>query len=125
MQDSKYILNSEDKDLWQQYITYFLNKEDAITPKYTYNDINSRKLDLHGLTINNAWIKFKEFIEYHYYNGTKNIVVITGKSGQISKEFVNWCDSIPLIKSYEPLTRRNGAIGSYRINFKQANNATS
>jgi hypothetical protein len=125
MSKTEYTLKPEDKELWQRYIKHFLSKKEPITPKYTYNDIDSRKLDLHGFTANSAWIRFKEFVEYHYANGAKSVVIITGRSGLIVKEFQEWCILIPIIRDCEPLGNSSKPAGSYRVNFKSAKNSTS
>lgn len=120
MQDSKYTMNAKDKDLWHRYITRFLSGKETIAPKYTFSEANSRKLDLHGHTVNDAWLRFKEFIDQQHKTGAKSVVVITGKSGQISREFREWCRLIPTIRNYEPLGTHNGPAGSYRVNFKSS-----
>ena len=112
-------ITKKDLDIWQRYITRLLNSRDTLVPKYTYEEINSRKLDLHGYTVNDAWVKFREFIDQHYKNGSQSVVIITGKSGQISHEFREWCRMIPSIRNYEPLGNHNGPAGSFRINFKK------
>ena len=118
MQESKYTLTPKDKDLWHRYVTKLLGSKDSIIPKYTFSESNSRKLDLHGHTVNDEWLRFKEFIDQQHKSGAKSVVVITGKSGQISREFREWCKMMPVVRNYEPLGTNNGPAGSYRVNFK-------
>jgi len=112
-------ITKKDLDIWHRYVTRLLNSTSKIEPKYTYEESNSRKLDLHGYPVNDAWIKFREFIDQHYQTGSQSVVIITGKSGQIAHEFKDWCRILPHIQSYQPLGNHNGPAGSYRVNFKK------
>lgn len=47
-------------------------------------------LDLHGMTVHDAWKKCRDHIEQAKLNKQKKITVITGRSGQISEEFGKW-----------------------------------
>lgn len=59
----------------------------------------SYNLDLHHLTIQEAYQKTQQFIEKHYKIGTKHIQIITGKGregkGAIHGEFAGWLDTTP------------------------------
>jgi len=67
-----------------------------------------RTLDLHGLTVNEAFLATRSFIE----NASDGqIRIITGKSGQINQEFLRWLEPLPRIKS---VIEENGG-GSYGI----------
>ena len=46
-----------------------------------------RKLDLHGFTLEDAYQEFTDFIYEAYQGSIPKVEVITGKSGQIRKEF--------------------------------------
>ena len=46
-----------------------------------------RKLDLHGFTLEEAYNEFTDFIYEAYTQNITKVEVITGKSGQIRKEF--------------------------------------
>ena len=54
-------------------------------------------LDLHQLTVQEAYQKTVQFIEKHYKIGTKKIQIITGKGrtgkGLIHGEFMGWLDT--------------------------------
>jgi dsDNA-specific endonuclease/ATPase MutS2 len=108
-------LSQRDRNTWQNYITNFVDNQDQIAVKYTDNYIPSRKLDLHGYAVNEACVRFKEFITQHYDNGTKTVTIITGKSGQISKEFSVWCERLQIIRSYLPMGNYYDQPGSYKI----------
>ncbi len=53
----------------------------------------SKTLDLHGYTIQGAYEKTREFLEYCQEEDYKNVRIITGKSGQIFKEFPTWIEN--------------------------------
>ena len=61
------------------------------------------QLDLHQMTIQEAYQSSAQFIEKHYKFGTKQIQIITGKSregkGLIHGEFAGWLDT-NLFKQY-------------------------
>jgi DNA-nicking Smr family endonuclease len=50
------------------------------------------KLDLHGLTLEEAYKKLKSFIEKHYRKGSRCVLIITGKGspGQLAREVPRW-----------------------------------
>ena len=54
-------------------------------------------LDLHQMTVEEAYQKTVQFIEKHYKIGSKKIQIITGKGregkGLIHSEFANWLDT--------------------------------
>jgi len=122
MNESSDTLNPRDRDMWQRYISHLRDIRDTFIPKYTYSEVTTRKLDLHGFPVNEAWLRFKEFIDQHHKNGDKSVVVITGKSGQIAREFESWCRATKTIREWEPLGRKNGPAGSFRVHLKQRNN---
>ena len=74
-----------------------------------------RTLDLHGLTVNEAFLATRSFIE----NASDGrIHIITGKSGQINQEFLRWLEPIARIKN---VTEKNGG-GSYEIRLGSPRN---
>jgi DNA-nicking Smr family endonuclease len=56
-------------------------------------------MDLHGLTVQDAYNEFQYAVNECRSKGIKKLKVITGK-GQISSEFPHWCDTNPKIKSW-------------------------
>ena len=72
-------------------------------------------LDLHGYSINDAYIKTNEFIYDSYINNVKNITIITGKSGKIQKEFKIWVSANKYVKNLK--IENNG--GSYKLDIKK------
>lgn len=79
-------------------------------------------LDLHGYTIQEAYIKLKSFVLYHYENNTKYIIVITGKGtpekeSLIHSEIEGWLNN-PFFKNYirdYEWINGNGAMRIYLI----------
>jgi len=111
---NNFLLSSEDIKVWNNYIESLQNENNY--PKYIFdNNTLSRKLDLHGHPIHAAWHLFNEFIENHSSSCTKSVIVITGKSGQMSIEFKEWCKLNKFVKKYEPVNTTNGNPGSYRV----------
>ena len=71
-------------------------------------------LDLHGFTLNEAYIKTLEFIEKSSNNGFKKINIITGASGEIKKEFATWISNNKSIQSFSLKNK-----GEYEIFLKR------
>lgn len=112
-------LSENDAEIWRLYISNLKSSNDPIPYKHIYeHDDMSRKLDLHGMTIHDAWLSFVEFTEKHRISGTKEIVVITGRSGRIAREFTEWCRRLAHVRSYEPIETRSGKVGSYRLRLR-------
>ena len=69
-------------------------------------------LDLHQMTIQEAYQKTIQFIETHYKIGSKKIQVITGKGhegmGLIHGEFMGWLDTKALKKYIRDAKWTNG-----------------
>ena len=107
-------LSDEDEQDWNFYInTVFKSAEMIDPPKEAV--ILKRRLDLHGITVGEAHHRVRQFIAEHFEANTENVVVITGKSGQIAHEFTEWCRQLPWVRRYEPIVDSRGGVGSYRI----------
>ena len=65
-------------------------------------------LDLHGMTVQEAYMATVDFINSRTQN---TITIITGKSGQICQEFPEWMNLNRHVRSWEEL---NGG-GAFRI----------
>ena len=72
-------------------------------------------LDLHGYSVNDAYFKTNNFIYENYIRNTKNITIITGKSGQIHKEFKVWISGNRYVKNINVC----GNGGAYNLNIKR------
>ena len=62
---------------------------------------NMKKLDLHGFTLEDAFDEFTDFIYEAYNDNLSNVEIVTGKSGQIKKEFPFWSENNHQIRSIE------------------------
>lgn len=62
------------------------------------------RIDLHGLTLNEAHSLVAETIEECYYNEEKIVQFITGRSGEMHREFPMWIENNQMIRDY----KRNG-----------------
>ena len=65
-----------------------------------------REIDLHGLTIQDAFENVMAFLDCSPY---RRVLVITGKSGQICKEFPYWAEKHSRVRKIEP-ARDNGSF---------------
>lgn len=124
MDDMKDIqhLNEEDARTWKDFISHLMGSPEPNIPTDIYQPRHhvSRRLDLHGFTVHRAWVEFRDFINEHHRSGTKEVLIITGRSGRISHEFTEWCRGLPSIRSYEPIDTRNGRAGSYRVRLRKS-----
>lgn len=108
-------LSEQDRRDWELYIQKVLNSPVKIMPS-NYKQIElPKRLDLHGLTLHEAYHRFNTFVHQHSEIGKSEVVVITGKSGQISREFTNWCRQTHCVKKWEPVVDSRGGVGSYRV----------
>lgn len=60
-----------------------------------------RKLDLHDLTLEEAYQEFQDFIFEAYLDNISKVEIITGKSGLIRKEFPYWSENSHQIRYHE------------------------
>jgi DNA-nicking Smr family endonuclease len=74
-------------------------------------------LDLHGLTVHNAWQKYRSHTQLCYYNKVKKTIVITGH-GIMSKEFMDWVNADPYTIKCEQL---NPNTGAWRVHIRKSN----
>jgi DNA-nicking Smr family endonuclease len=74
----------------------------------------TNKLDLHGLTVNEAYITTMDFVKNAQYIYS-SVIVITGMSGIIFKEFPKWFEKHSLVRKIEHLNN----CGKFRIYFKK------
>lgn len=71
---------------------------DSQTVKHVMSGVDAidAKLDLHGLTLDEAFRKLKRFVENQHAKGAKTLLVITGKGGnkgekgQLQREVPRW-----------------------------------
>lgn len=73
------------------------------------------KIDLHGLNINVAFNLVVKTIEECYYDDIKKIQFITGRSGEIRREFIYWAEENDKVRKVVEQSRG----GSYSVFIKK------
>lgn len=89
------------------------------------------RLDLHGLTLEEAHQEVRKFIRLYYQSGKRCVLIITGKGeaseqgawyegsrGQIRRNFRHWLDDAdlkPLILSVSAARRDHGGGGAFYV----------
>ncbi len=77
-------MTPDDISLWKRFVESF--KNDFFLGGRLYVDASPKTLDLHGLTVSRAYHETIDFID----RSSGTVTIITGKSGQIRKEFEEW-----------------------------------
>lgn len=72
-------------------------------------------VDLHGLTIQEAYLVVRDHIENGALLGYKRLTIVSGKSGQINQELPRWAGQISAVRSVTPM---NGG-GAWEICLKR------
>ena len=72
-------------------------------------------MDLHGLTLDEAYNRVKDAFADCYSKGIRKLKVITGRSGEICRQFPIWAELDTNVKSVT--LNRDG--GSYSIRIKE------
>lgn len=112
-------ISKEDLSVWDSYITKLYNTpEYQFVPKKAQMD-EPDTLDLHGMTVQQAFNKTNSFLRRHYDLRNKMVTIITGKDGKINEEFPHWCNNLPFINEIEPLIDSRGQCGAYLIILKR------
>ena len=71
-------------------------------------------MDLHGLTLDEAYNRVKDAFADCYSKGIRKLKVITGRSGEICRQFPHWAELDTHVKSLKP----NLDGGSYFVRIK-------
>ena len=81
-------MTKDDMDLWK----WFVNGITQSTRHYPFvrRDPTPTVIDLHGLTTHNAYKETLYFVRQAKLNDIKCVRIITGRSGDIRKEFPDW-----------------------------------
>jgi DNA-nicking Smr family endonuclease len=120
MHNSNYKLTDVDAEIWHRYVSKLNETADFVPVAPMYNTDNlSRRLDLHGYAVHSAWQALRDFVEQHYEADSHDVVVVTGRSGQIAHEFREWCKRIPQVRFYDPIETKHGKVGSYRLYLRK------
>ena len=113
-------LSPTDQKLWDDYTSGQMSLTVGVrsaTPIRKPTHVK-KSLDLHGMTIEQAYRQTKEFIGSHHLLGTKQVVIICGKGGRIAHELPLWCRRFDQISKISPITDSRGEHGSYRVVLK-------
>jgi hypothetical protein len=109
-------LNSDDMDTWNTFVKSVIPLGEPIPSDYIppplYPIQQKTKVDLHGLSLTDAYRTTMDFVDGA---SGKYVMVITGLSGQIKKEFKHWFVNHKTVRQIEEM---NGG-GAYRIHFKK------
>lgn len=115
-------LKSADQQAWDDYVRSYKNSSsnlNRIEPKIKHQRAKqSTVLDLHGLTLMQAFLAVKDFCYQHAIIGTKIVKIITGKRGLMQKELPIWCESIAVVKAVKPIFDTQKICGSYEVHLK-------
>ena len=66
------------------------------------------RIDLHGLTLNEAHSMVAEIIKECYYRDEKTIQFITGRSGEMRREFPMWLENNSKVRECYEIGRAGG-----------------
>lgn len=92
------MITEEDKKMWYEWVNSSLFID---VSKFSRVESLSKKLDLHGFSVHEAYDHTLNFIEEHYYSDSNNLTIVTGKSGQIYQEFPTWIKKLRFVRKYE------------------------
>ena len=115
-------MTPDDKKLWEA-VTNSVKLVGSVSPKIgsPRNQVGSRgsymrpTLDLHGYGLNDALRESAAFIKEAKRVKLKYVRIVTGRSGQIRREFPFWLENISEIRRYEVM---NGG-GAFKIFLKK------
>ncbi len=96
--------------------------------RYSLDD----QLDLHGYSVDHAYLTLTNFITKHYYTGSRCLLIITGcgkklNTGLIKSNFANWLDSNKIqhmILYYTQATKMHGGKGAFYVLLKRIRKKT-
>ena len=127
------MLTDEDKALWEAYTKTVqplkakksLSFKALFSPRHWF--VRKQKpellnvLDLHQMTLQEAFHIFNRFIEMHFNEHTKKIIVITGRGkddqGQLKKEFPFWLERADIKDKIKNFQMQNE--GSFEIELRK------
>lgn len=77
----KFSVNSKDKQAWESFVSKLdkIEDKDSFVQKSNVNKKSTMKIDLHGLSLQDANEAVKKFIYKGKKDGHKKLLVITGK----------------------------------------------
>jgi DNA-nicking Smr family endonuclease len=110
-------MKESDIKLWESFVSNIQPIKVSKVQNFTDKRKTTRKkhfpsvLDLHNFTIQDAYSAFNDFMRRHYDLMSRNVLIITGKSGVIKSEFSTWASENKYVRSFE---QKNGG-GAYTI----------
>jgi len=108
----------EDQRVWNAYIENLQKKpQESFRPKKGHDQTLRSSLDLHGLTIQQAFNATGQFLEEHNINGSRSVVIICGKSGKIADELPEWIANYSFVRKVEPILDTTGTAGAYTVHI--------
>ena len=111
-------MKTEDQKVWDVFTQtgkILMKEDDSIHPPEVLSETMNSILDFHHLTLQEAHQQFQKHIEDAVRLGYKNLTHITGKSGQICKEYPTWVQLNSNIRKFE--LQKNG--GSWKLWIKK------
>jgi DNA-nicking Smr family endonuclease len=116
--DATTTISSDDEKIWKSYIENLYSKpEHNFRPNKGHDYTLKYSLDLHGLTIQQAFNATRQFLEEHNINGSRSAVIVTGKGGKISDELPAWTKNLGFVRKCEPIMDGSGSHGAYLISL--------
>ena len=114
-------ISQKDKEIWDRYIAnLYASPEHTFRPAKGRDTGLSSKLDLHGMTVQHAFHRVGQFVDEHFSEGSKLIMVVTGKSGKIADEFPAWCHNLPHVRQCDPMMDSRGESGAWLLHLRSS-----
>jgi len=116
--------NNEDQDAWKQAVAGVqpLDVKQTISmkdrPIYSSPPKEVLGYDLHGMTVQQAFEHTVKLCARAFNYHINAITIVTGKSGQIRREFEGWLDN-PALSQYVRYSRVQSNGGSYVVYLKK------
>lgn len=100
-------MTPEDARLWNALASTVtpLGRPRGLRPRPRYCEPEPHQIDLHGMVIRDAHEAVIQFLSETTY---RQVLVITGRSGEICREFPTWAERHPRVRSIK-LSRDGGS----------------
>ena len=116
-------ISLEDQKVWDTYIAQIYSRPElSFRPTKGQDAGISTKLDLHGMTVQQAFYRVSQFVDEHFTEGSKLLIIVTGKSGKIADEFPLWCQNLTQIRKIESVMDSRGESGAWLIHLRSTRN---
>ncbi len=112
---NEYVMDEASKSLWAKVCETVNRLGQPRSPRVrpTLEVYNPSTIDLHGMTIQEAYFFTIDFLKNTPH---KTVTVITGKSGDICREFPMWLNRVPSVRTFIEL---NGG-GAFEVRLTRA-----